>query len=336
MRQKGISEEFADRVFKQILGFGEYGFPESHAASFALIAYATAYLRCHHPAVFTCSLLNAQPMGFYSAATIVDDAKRHGVRVEPIRVDQSAWDCTLEKDAGVRMGLRYVKGLPPQAGRTLVRERERAAFGSLEDFVSRVGLDVKALSALAEAGAFDGFGDSRRAALWDVRAFLREREASLSLSTQQSTPASFRPLLPLEEIAWDYRASHHSPRAHPLSVVREQLTRLGLPDARSLAELRHGTRVRYAGLVICRQRPGTASGVTFMTLEDETGFANLVLWKRVFDAQPLLARTTAFLGVTGKLQKENGVVHIVADELWEPRLPGELADSVEPKSRDFH
>ncbi len=332
MQKRGIPEEFADRVFKQILGFGEYGFPESHAASFALIAYATAYLRCHWPAIFTCSLLNAQPMGFYSAATIVDDAKRHGVIVHPIRVHDSAVECTLVEENGVRMGLRYVKGLSREQALRIVKTRELETFASLEDFVERTALDAKALSVLSEAGAFDGFGTARRDALWDVRSLLRERDTTLSLNRLASS-ASFAALLPLEEIVWDYRSTQHSPRAHPLSMLRKELRKQGLPNAFDIGALRHGTRVRYAGLVICRQRPGTASGVTFMTLEDETGFANVVLWKRVFDAQTLLARTASFLGVTGKIQTEGGVVHIVAEELWEPHVQDA---PLSPKSRDFH
>jgi len=336
MQAKGIELEFAERVFKQILGFGEYGFPESHAASFALIAYATAYMRAHHPAEFTCSLLNGQPMGFYAPATIVDDAKRHGVTILPIDARHSTWDCTLEPQpeqahAAVRMGLRYVKGLGSVHGACIEEARRAGPCVSLADFVRRTALEEKALSLLAEAGAFAGFVASRRQALWEVRGLLREREASLMLPARTRT-ARFAGLTPIEQIAWDYRTSSHSPRAHPLALLRQQLTCQNLPDARGLAQLRDGARVRYAGLVICRQRPGTASGVTFMTLEDETGFANLVLWKRVFDDHHVLARTASFLGVSGKLQKQDGVVHIVVEEIWEPRIhtPAEVS------SRDFH
>jgi error-prone DNA polymerase len=336
MQQKGISVEFAERVFKQILGFGEYGFPESHAASFALIAYATAFLRAHYPAEFTCSLLNAQPMGFYSPATIVDDAKRHGVTMLSIDVGKSAWDCTLERVAGqpgfaVRMGLCYVKGLGEVQKACIEEARREGEFGTLADFVQRTGLDVKALSALAEAGAFESFGLSRRNALWQVRGLVRERESSLEL-TAPCRKARFLGLTPIEQIAWDYRTTSHSPRAHPLALLRAELSRQRLPAARALAALRNGVQVRFAGLVICRQRPGTASGVTFMTLEDETGFANVVFWKRVFDDYALLARTASFLGVTGKLQKQDGVVHIVAEQAWMPQLeaPTEIG------SRDFH
>jgi error-prone DNA polymerase len=336
MQKKGIPAEFAERVFKQILGFGEYGFPESHAASFALIAYATAFMRTHYPAEFTCSLLNAQPMGFYSPATIVDDAKRHGVSVLPIDVRKSGWDCTLERVAGeqnhaVRVGLRYVKGLGEVQKVCIEEARKQGEFSALDDFVRRTGLDAKSLSSLAEAGGFESFGMPRRQALWQVRGLLRERESSLELAAHGKR-ARFAGLTPIEQIAWDYRTSSHSPRAHPLSLLRRELARQRLPEARALSGLRNGTQVRFAGLVICRQRPGTASGVTFMTLEDETGFANIVFWKRVFDDHAVLARTASFLGVTGKLQKQDGVVHIVAESAWLPQL----ATPTEIASRDFH
>jgi error-prone DNA polymerase len=339
MQQKGISAEFAERVFKQILGFGEYGFPESHAASFALIAYATSYLRAHYPAEFTCSLLNAQPMGFYSPATIIDDAKRHGVEMLPIDAKASAWDCTLvplraagsEAVFAVRIGLRYVKGLGSVHWACIEEARRAGPIDTLEDFVKRTGLDTKALSMLAEAGAFACYVPSRRQALWEVRGLLRERESTLEI-TSHLRKTKFSGLTPIEQIAWDYRTTAHSARSHPLALLRQQLARQGLPEARALANYRDGTRVRYAGLVICRQRPGTASGVTFMTLEDETGFANLVLWKRVYDSNHLLARTASFMGVSGKLQKQDGVVHIVVEDVWQP----ELQTPYEVGSRDFH
>jgi error-prone DNA polymerase len=184
MRSKGIAQEFAERVFEQIRGFGEYGFPESHAASFALIAYATAWLKCHWPAEFACSLLNAQPMGFYMPATIIEDAKRHGVEMRPIDVGTSRWDCTLEladpsPSFAARVGLRYVKGLAKSEGERIVAAREEAAFASLEDFVRRTMLSEKALKVLAEAGALDGFEPDRRRALWSVLSLARSREASL-------------------------------------------------------------------------------------------------------------------------------------------------------------
>ncbi len=394
MTAKGIPAEFAERVFDQIRGFGDYGFPEAHAASFALIAYATAYLKCHFPAEFTCGLLNAQPMGFYSVATIVEDAKRHGIVIRPIDVRWSRWDCTLEalpaapaggagdprpasqagrtggprlafdaggagdldratwhhsshwsegKDTGapsllegcglaVRMGLRYVHGLGEDDGTRLVRARDEAPFASLDDCVRRARIDRGALAALAEAGAFEGFGIGRRTALWRVHGLARRRHITLPLRMHEPTPA-LETLNLREQIAWDYRATAHSPRGHPLQPLREELRAAGLPDARTVGTLPHGRFVRYAGLVICRQTPGTAAGVTFMTLEDETGFVNLVVWARVFERFAPLAKTAAFLGVSGTIQREHDVVHIVAATLWAPRVrrrPPAL------RSRDFH
>jgi error-prone DNA polymerase len=338
MQAKGIVAEFAEKVFEQIRGFGEYGFPESHAASFALIAYATAWLRYHYPAEFTCSLLNAQPMGFYMPATIVDDAKRHGVVVHCIDVAFSSCDCTLEPCASsaggfaVRMGLRYVKSFSEIDGEKIIRARNAARFASLEDFVRRTRLDEGLLSRLAEAGAFESFGIDRRTALWDCRRLARTKNESLALSTRERSPA-FQSLGDFEEVKWDYRASSHSVRRHPLAPMRPYLIRQHIPDARAVASMKNGARVRYAGLVICRQRPGTAGGVIFMTLEDETGFVNVVLWENVFNRYAVLAKTASFLGVTGRLQVEDGVVHIVAEQLWEPALPLKPTGAA---SRDFH
>jgi error-prone DNA polymerase len=338
MQAKGIAPEFAERVFEQIRGFGEYGFPESHAASFALIAYATAWLKCHYPTEFTCSLLNAQPMGFYAPATIVEDAKRHQVVVNPIDVQSSSWQCTLEPcaqsagDFAVRMGLRYVKGLGEGDWERLDLARRAASFTSLEDFVRRSGLDEAALSGLAEAGAFDSLGVDRRAALWDVRRLAQVRNQSLQLPAREAKPA-FDPLSAFEEVGWDYRRTSHSVRRHPLEPFRNMLAAHRLPDARTIAAGENGARVRYAGLVICRQRPGTAGGVVFMTLEDETGFVNVVVWESVFQRYAVLAKTLSFLGITGTLQVEDNVVHLIAEELWEPRVKLKPAAAT---SRDFH
>lgn len=342
MQAKGIAVEFAERVFQQICGFGEYGFPESHAASFALLSYATAYLRCHYPAEFVCALLNSQPMGFYSPATIVNDARRLlGLDVRPVDVRVSTWDCTLEpaadaqRPSAVRMGLRYVKGLRVEQARRVVEARQRP-FTALDDFVRRTQLDERALQLLARAGALEGFEPSRRAALWQAAGLARESELPLPLGESAALP-EFPELSAVETLAWDYRASAHSPRGHLLAPLRATLRAQGLPAARELNAFSDGVRARYAGLVICRQRPGTASGVTFMTLEDETGFVNVVLWPRVFEAFALVARTTGFLGVGGHVQAQYGVVHLVAEELWEPQLdlPSQ-ARLPELPSRDFH
>jgi error-prone DNA polymerase len=366
MVKKGIAPVFAERVFEQIQGFGEYGFPESHAASFALIAYATAWLRCHHLDVFTCALLNAQPLGFYTPATIVEDARRHGAKVRPVDVRFSDWDCTLEPIDGnasaqavvasagegegaaareprtavradanknaVRMGLRYVARLGEADGQRVALQARLRPFADLDDFVRRTRLGEGQLTTLAEAGALSGLGLSRRAALWEVRRLLRARRDRLVLPSTEELPR-FRPLDPLEVITWDYRASGHSPRGHPLLPLRPVLAAQELPDARAVNAMADASPVRYAGLVINRQQPGTARGVVFMTLEDETGFVNLVLWPDVFKKNAVLARTEAFLGVTGKLQKQDGVVHLVVEELWTPRLEREPAHA---PSRDFH
>jgi error-prone DNA polymerase len=338
MQAKGITPEFAERVFSQIRGFGEYGFPESHAASFALIAYATAWLKRHYPAEFTCALFNAQPMGFYAPATIVEDAKRHGLVVRPVDAQVSDWDCTLEpcpESVGgfaVRMGLRYVKGLGEGDWGRIEEARRIAPFASLHDFVRRTELDKGVLAALAEAGAFEGFGLERRAALWDVLGLVHARAASLPVIARERRPA-FEPLSLFEEVVWDYRSTDHSPRRHPLAPMRAELTARGLPDARAVAAMRDGRRVRYAGLVICRQQPGTAQGVTFMTLEDETGFVNVVLWPSVFERHAVLAKTATFLGITGTLQVQQGVVHLVAEKLWSPQIERAPATA---SSRDFH
>jgi len=327
MQEKGIAREFAEAVFDQIRGFGEYGFPESHAASFALIAYATAWLRCHYPAEFTCGLLNAQPMGFYSPATIIADARRRGLEIRAIDVRRSSWDCTLEPAAAglaVRMGLRYVKGLREEDARRIIAERP---FRSLADFRLKTALPTSVRRRLAEAGAL---GRGRRDALWEMAQ--DAPPTPLPLDFADAAPA-FEPLSAMEQVAWDFRATGHSARDHPLGPLREFLERRGLPDARTVNALPHGRRVRYAGLVICRQRPGTARGVTFMTLEDESGFVNLVVWPDVFERHQLLAKTEAFLGVTGKLQAQDGVVHLVAEQLWRPEL---AAKPPRLPSHDFH
>jgi error-prone DNA polymerase len=330
MQRKGIAPEFAERVFQQIQGFGEYGFPESHAASFALLSYAGAWLRRHYPLEFTCALLNAQPMGFYSIATIVDDAVRHGLVVKPVDVTRSEWDSTCVGSALV-MGLRTVKSLALSDWKRIERARQSAPFTSLDDFARRTNLDARALAALAEAGAFESFEDRRRAAMWKTLAAREARQPTLFGLDERAV--EFEPLSRFEEIGWDYERTRHSARGHPLAPLRPLLAAKKLPDARTLNALPHGSRTRYAGLVICRQRPGTAGGVTFMTLEDESGFVNAVIWSKVFERHALLAKTEVFLGLTGRIQAEDGVTHLVAERLWKPQS-GLAPPSV--ASRDFH
>ena len=389
MMRKGIKQEFAERAFRQIRGFGEYGFPESHAASFAHIAYATAYLRCHYPAEFTCALLNAQPMGFYSPATIVNDARIHGVEVRPVSIRHSRWDCTLEKieekdaddsrgsagsgsgggagDGGedvnasrngavnrhgkrgsgeiangheskscarfaVRMGLRYVQRLSEGDWERLDRAVKRAPFRDLPDVARRSGLHEDKLESLAEAGAFACFGLDRRRALWQVLGTKPRQPPALPLDSRTSPPR-FPSLSSLETIVWDHQVSEHSVLGHLLEPLRPGLAAQGLPAAQELNGMPDGSLVHYVGMVICRQRPGTAQGVTFMTLEDETGFANLVIWEKVFEQYSSLVRTLPCLGVTGNLQVGEGVIHLVAEAFWDPRLED---GSLRLKSRDFH
>ncbi|MXW68629.1 MAG: DNA polymerase III subunit alpha [Acidimicrobiia bacterium] len=342
MIKKGIAEEFAEHVFMQIRGFGEYGFPESHAASFAHIAYATAYLRCHYPAEFTCALLNAQPMGFYSPSTIVNDARIHGVEVRPVSLRRSRWDCTLEEAAGrkprlpfaVRMGLRYVRGLGEGDGARLEAAMEQAPFRDIADVARRSGLGADKLESLAEAGAFacfGPFGPDRRGALWQVLGTKTGGPPPLPLKNRDAQPR-FQSLNSLETILWDHQAAGHSVQGHLLKPRRAELAARGLPTARELNGMPDGRSVRYVGLVICRQRPGTAQGVTFMTLEDETGFVNLVIWEKVFERNALLARTLHCMGVTGNLQVGEGVVHLVVEAVWDPKLEDR---TLRLRSRDF-
>ena len=340
MMAKGIAREFAERVFEQIRGFGEYGFPESHAASFALIAYATAWLKCYYPEVFTCALLNAMPMGFYSPATLVEDARRHNVEIRPVDIQQSEWDCTLETAVhgryrfAIRMGMRYVKSIGNGDWERIERARKDYLFISIEDFVTRTGLNDRKLIQLAEAGAFSKFDKNRRAAIWHIKGLTRTAHTPLKLKQRQKSP-TFENLDLFDTIGWDYRTMAHSTRGHPLAPMRRQLQACNLPDARGINNQPDGKFVRFAGMVICRQRPGTAGGVVFLTLEDESGFVNVVVWQRIFKNHTLLIKTSNFLGVSGKLQKEEGVVHVVAESFWDPH---EII-SFRPASggsRDFH
>ncbi len=354
MEEKGIERAFAERIFNQIRGFGEYGFPESHAASFALVAYATAWLKCHYHAEFSCALLNALPMGFYAPSTIVEDARRHAVEVRPIDVRHSLWDCTLEPLSGpgdrfaIRMGLRFVKGLAQREGERAIAAVEAGQGGDLASFVRWARLSLRALRLLAEAGAFDGYATphaaphaagqtARRSVLWQLEGLARTIDP-LPLDEQEALPL-LRPLGAAETIHWDYRASEHSTRGHPLGPLRAALTRQGLPSAAQVQALgvsvgagKRRRAVRYAGVVICRQRPATASGVLFMTLEDETGFVNVIVWKAIFERFHLLARTASFLGVSGTLENQDGVVNLVAETLWLPEVTLDAA----PRSHDFH
>jgi len=335
MMAKGIRREFAEGVYNQIQGFGEYGFPESHAASFALIAYATAWFKVKHPAFFTAALLNAWPMGFYSPATIVDDAKRHGIPVLPVDALTSEWDCAPEwcessRRWGVRMGLRYVKGLSRDEGAAVESLRD-AGIRSVDEFASRSKLGRAALKTLVLAGAFDGFSDNRRSQLWHALGGAGANGGG-HWGYEDRDPVEFAPLDDFETIDWDYAGAMHSTAGHPLEALRTRLQAAGLPDSSQVRGMRDGARCRYAGMVICRQHPGTANGVFFITLEDENGFVNLVVWEKTFEAYRELLLRRSFLGVAGRIQSRDGTVHLIVEKCFEPPV---ATGGAEVMSRDF-
>ena len=320
MIANGYTREFAERTFKQIEGFGSYGFPESHAASFAKIAYASSWMKCHHPDVFCAALLNAQPMGFYAPAQIVRDAREHGVEVRPPCINESRWDCTLGEARGehlpLRLGLRMVRGLSNvDAGRILAARAERP-FTGIEDVWRRSGVPVAALEKLADADAFAGLGLDRRQALWQVRGL---GEAPLPLfaaaDAREHEPAvALRPMTDGKEVVEDYRSIQLSLRAHPLAFLRPELERRGIVRCSDLGRIRDGRKVEVAGIILVRQRPGSTN-VTFVTIEDESGIANAIIWQQKFEAQRRIVLSSAMIGVKGTLQREGEVIHIITDRL---------------------
>jgi error-prone DNA polymerase len=336
MVARGYQRDFAERCFRQIEGFGEYGFPESHAAAFALLVYVSAWLKRHHPAAFAAALLNSQPMGFYAPAQIVRDARDHGVEVRPVDVNRSDWDATLEADGSgwsVRLGLREVKGVGEDEGQALVAARALAPYRDVYDLWRRSGLEVATLDKLAAADAFGSVGLARRRALWAVRGLADERlplfgaaeaadERRAARSGGNALPAQLRPEpavdLPEmtigEEMICDYSTMRLSLRSHPMALLRPRLARAYLP-ARQLFETPAGRWVEVAGLAICRQRPGTASGVIFMTLEDETGVANIVVWPTMFERYRRTVLQSRLLAVSGKVEREGIVIHVIAGKL---------------------
>lgn len=334
MVAKGYSADFAERVFKQIEGFGDYGFPESHAAAFANLVYASAWIKCHYPAVFACALLNSQPMGFYAPAQIVRDAQDHGVAVRPVDVNHSEWDCTLEGPA-LRLGLRQIKGLSEEAGRA-VAEKRGDGYGSPQSLWRRAKLDVRALEALARADAFGSMNLSRRDALWAVKALTAAAPPLLAGLETAEAPVSLPKASAGEEVVYDYASLKLSLKAHPMALLRPQLTAMRILPAERLAQV--NGKVSVAGLVLMRQRPGTASGVIFMTLEDETDVANVVIWPQVFERFRQLVLTGRCLKVEGKVQKEGQVIHVIADKLTDltPALRSLGEGEMNLRSRDFH
>ena len=336
MRERNYSVDFARQIFKQIQGFGEYGFPESHAASFALLVYVSAWLKHYEPAAFTCALLNSQPMGFYAPAQLVSDARMHGVEVRPVAVAASAWESTLERrvdgEPALRLGLRLIKGLTGAGASRLVAARTDRAFTSAQDLATRAALERRDLEALAAAGALGEFAGHRHRALWSVAGV----ESALPLLAGTGIAEGI-PLLraPSEgqDVVADYRSVGLTLGRHPLALLRERLAGEELLSARSLWGLADGAPVRTAGLVITRQRPMTASGVTFVTLEDETGHINLVVWLKVAERQRRALIESRLLEVTGKLQREGDVLHVVVDSM---RDRSQLLGNLQTHSRNFH
>jgi len=326
MIAKGINSAFAERVYEQIKGFGEYGFPESHAISFAVISYATAFLKRHAPAHFYAALINAQPMGFYSISSLVYGAQREGVEVLPVDVRYSSWDCDLEpgsKGSSLRMGFRTLKGLGQRERARLDPPPAVLDHESLADYARRLGLKKTILEALAEAGAFDAFG-ARRSVLWQLSDPGLSRGEPLILRDSQPDDA-LPNLNSIERIAWDQRRSAHSTRGHPFELLRGSCDQQGFLSASRLALSTHQSRASSVGLVICRQRPSTASGVTFVTLEDETGFINLVIWKQVAERFRRFLRGAAILAASGRVQREGAITHLIVHRLWEPEWEAEVA-----------
>ena len=331
--EKGISARFSEQLFAQIQGFGEYGFPESHAASFALIVYASAYLKVHHPAAFCCAILNSQPMGFYSPSSLVQDAQRHGVEVRPVCVTVSTWDHALEADGALRLGMRLIKGFGAGAAQAIEEARADAEFTGVADLVRRAGLHKNEVEALAEAGALEALVGNRREALWRARA---PRVDGLfdALPLEPERDVGLPQLRAAEQLVLDYGRLGLSLQDHPMKHYRPRLDLQKTLTAEATKTVAHGTTVRIAGLVIGRQRPATASGVTFFTLEDETGVVNVIVRKTLFDENYAVARYSKIMAVVGRLEKQGPVIHVLAEKLERLDAPGKRG--VGTKSRDFH
>ncbi len=333
MSRNGIAGAAQNEIIQGIKSFALYGFPESHAASFALIAYASAYLKAHHPAAFVCALLNNWPMGFYHPSTLVNDAVRHGVTVRPIDVTISGWLADLE-DAGqtLRLGLRSVAGLREAVGKRIETARAAGPFASLADFARRSGADEGELARLAEIGALAPLGGTRRTSLWQIDALGRSGDLFLGKDDLQVGGSPLPEMTADEEMAADFAGTHLSVGPHPVSFARADLTRLGVSCAADLAKIRHGRRARVGGIVIVRQRPGTAKGFVFLTVEDETGFANAIVTPQLFERDRQIILAANALIITGVVQNVDGVVSIKADG-FEPLGGRPAAIDV---SHDFH
>jgi error-prone DNA polymerase len=337
MTKKGYPEEYARRVFKQLEGFGSYGFPESHAASFAHLVYISSWIKCHYPDVFCCALLNSQPMGFYQPSQIVDDAKRHGVEARPVDINYSTWDNLLEEQVGqyraLRLGFRQVRGLSQED--CIKLESGRGKNYSTVDELRDIDISQAGLERLAEADAFRSIGLDRRQALWEVST--KDRNVALFAGRQPEDAKHENIILPEmsmpEHVVQDYKALSLSLKGHPVSFVREKLEQLHIVSINQLEVMNDGDFVKVAGLVLVRQRPETAKGICFMTIEDETGNGNLVVWKDLFEEYRKPIMQAKLIMVEGKLQKEGDVIHLIVSSCYDiSRL---LSGLVAPKVKTF-
>jgi error-prone DNA polymerase len=340
MLKNNYTADFAERLFEQIKGFGSYGFPESHAASFALIVYISSWLKCHEPAAFACALINSAPMGFYSPDQLLQDARRHGIRVLPVDVRHSRWDCTLHNHVerrvqpSIRMGLRLINGLHAATGERIALQREQQPFLDVADLCARTQIDRRQQSLLADAGALRGLAGHRHRARWAIAGV----ETSLPLFADLPTPIEPESIaLPVptasENMRADYRLTGTTLGQHPLAFLRRELQRRRYRDSSELSALPSGRHIRVAGMVTLRQRPQTASGVIFLTLEDEYGLTNVVVWTSVSERQRRVLLQSNLLAVHGYLESQHGVQHLIAQRL-EDLTP--MLGSLDVKSRDFH
>jgi error-prone DNA polymerase len=322
MTERGYAEDFARRCFDQIKGFGDYGFPESHAASFAKLVYVSSWMKCHYPAAFACALLNSQPMGFYAPAQIVRDAREHGVEVRGVDVDFSDWDCTLEPCGGgfaLRLGMRQVDGMRADAAHRIVSARDEP-FADVADLKLRAKLDRGAVRRLAAADAMRNMGIDRRQALWQAQGLKDAPDLPIfthaEAGDEGAEPKVALPAMPTaEHVVADYQTLRLSLKAHPMSFFRKNLRKRGFICTDQLPGMRHGARVSLAGLVLVRQKPGSAKGVCFITLEDEVGVANLVIWPKLFEHFRTVIMQARLLVVHGRVQSDGRVIHVVADRL---------------------
>ncbi|UZT80827.1 error-prone DNA polymerase [Ectopseudomonas chengduensis] len=337
MLEKGYTQAFTERIFRQIEGFGSYGFPESHAASFALLAYASCWLKCHEPAAYACALVNSWPMGFYSPDQVLQDARRHDVEVRPVDVRYSDWDCSLEPDEhgepAIRLGLRMIRGMREDDARRIEQARQSGAFRDVEDLSVRARLDASARERLADAGALGGLVGHRYQARWAMAGV----EEQLPLFAGVSTPNEAAPGLPApsqgEDLLTDYATLGTTLGPHPLALLRQALRTRRCRSSRELQTVEHGRPVSVAGLVIGRQRPQTASGVIFVTLEDEFGLVNVVVWHDLAERQRRVLVQSQMLRIDGHLEAEDGVRHVIAGRLTDMT---ELLTGLDIRSRDFH